>query len=147
MRHQIQKTYATTPDAIERSWWVVDAQGQTLGRLASRIAPILRGKHKPYYAPNLDTGDYVIVINADKIHVTGNRLDQKKYYSYSGFPSGLYTMTLREMMTKFPTRAMKFAVKGMLPKGVLGREMLVKMKVYAGAEHPHEAQQPQVLEL
>lgn len=147
MRQKIQKTYATTPDAIERSWWVVDAQGMTLGRLASKIAPILRGKNKPYFAPNLDTGDYVIILNADKIHVTGNRMDQKKYYRYSGFPGGLYNMTLREMMNKFPTRAVKFAVKGMLPKGPLGRDMLGKLKVYAGSEHPHEAQQPQVLEL
>lgn len=147
MRQKIQKTYATTPDAIERSWWVVDAQGMTLGRLASKIAPILRGKNKPYFAPNLDTGDYVIILNADKIHVTGNRMDQKKYYRYSGFPGGLYNMTLREMMNKFPTRAIKFAVKGMLPKGPLGRDMLGKLKVYAGSEHPHEAQQPQVLEL
>lgn len=147
MRQQIQKTYATTPDAIERKWYVVDAQGMTLGRLASKMAPILRGKNKPYYAPNLDTGDYIIVINADKIHVTGNRLDQKKYYSYSGFAGGLHTMTLREMMDKFPTRAIKFAVKGMLPKGVLGREMLGKLKVYAGTDHPHTAQQPEVLEL
>lgn len=119
----------------------------TLGRLASKIAPILRGKNKPYFAPNLDTGDYVIILNADKIHVTGNRMDQKKYYRYSGFPGGLYNMTLREMMNKFPTRAIKFAVKGMLPKGPLGRDMLGKLKVYAGSEHPHEAQQPQVLEL
>jgi len=147
MRQKIQKTYATTPDAIERSWWVVDAQGMTLGRLASKIAPILRGKNKPYFAPNLDTGDYVIILNADKIHVTGNRMDQKKYYRHSGFPGGLYNMTLREMMNKFPTRAIKFAVKGMLPKGPLGRDMLGKLKVYAGSEHPHEAQQPQVLEL
>jgi large subunit ribosomal protein L13 len=147
MRQKIQKTYATTPDAIERSWWVVDAQGMTLGRLASKIAPILRGKNKPYFAPNLDTGDYVIILNADKIHVTGNRMDQKKYYRHSGFPGGLYNMTLREMMNKFPTRAVKFAVKGMLPKGPLGRDMLGKLKVYAGSEHPHEAQQPQVLEL
>lgn len=147
MRQKIQKTYATTPDAIERSWWVVDAQGMTLGRLASKIAPILRGKNKPYFAPNLDTGDYVIILNADKIHVTGNRMDQKKYYRHSGFPGGLYNMTLREIMNKFPTRAVKFAVKGMLPKGPLGRDMLGKLKVYAGSEHPHEAQQPQVLEL
>jgi large subunit ribosomal protein L13 len=125
----------------------VDAQGMTLGRLASKIAPILRGKNKPYFAPNLDTGDYVIILNADKIHVTGNRMDQKKYYRHSGFPGGLYNMTLREMMNKFPTRAVKFAVKGMLPKGPLGRDMLGKLKVYAGSEHPHEAQQPQVLEL
>jgi large subunit ribosomal protein L13 len=147
MRQKIQKTYATTPDAIERSWWVVDAQGMTLGRLASKIAPILRGKNKPYFAPNLDTGDYVIILNADKIHVTGNRMDQKKYYRHSGFPGGLYNMTLREMMNKFPTRAVKFSVKGMLTKGPLGRDMIGKLKVYAGSEHPHEAQQPQVLEL
>jgi len=147
MRQQIQKTYATTPDAIERRWWVVDAQGMTLGRLASKVAPILRGKHKPYFAPNLDTGDYIIIINADKIRVTGNRLDQKKYYRYSGYPGGLSNLTLREMMSKFPTRAIKIAVKGMLPKGVLGREMLGKLKIYAGADHPHEAQQPEVLEL
>lgn len=147
MRQQIQKTYATTPAVIERRWWVVDAQGMTLGRLASKVAPILRGKHKPYFTPHLDTGDYVIIINADKIHVTGKRLDQKKYYRHSGYPGGLKSMTLRELMDKFPTRALKFAIKGMLPKGPLGRKMLTKLKVYAGAEHPHQAQQPQVLEL
>lgn len=147
MRQQIQKTYATTPAVIERRWWVVDAQGMTLGRLASKVAPILRGKHKPYFTPHLDTGDYVIIINADKIHVTGKRLDQKKYYRHSGYPGGLKSMTLRELMDKFPTRALKFAIKGMLPKGPLGRKMLTKLKVYAGAEHPHQAQQPQILEL
>ena len=147
MRAQIQKTYTTTPDVIERQWFVVDAEGMTLGRLASKIAPILRGKHKPYFAPNLDTGDYVIVINAGKFHVTGNRLDQKKYYSYSGYPGGLSTITLRELTDKFPTRAVKSAVKGMLPKGVLGRQMLGKLKVYAGPDHPHAAQQPEVLEI
>jgi large subunit ribosomal protein L13 len=147
MRQKIQKTIATTPDHIERSWFVVDAEGMTLGRLASKVAPILRGKHKPYYAPNLDVGDHVIIINASKIHVTGNRLDQKKYYSYSGYPGGLSTTTLREVMQKFPTRPIKSAIKGMLPKGVLGRDMIGKLKVYAGADHPHEAQQPSVLEL
>ena len=147
MREHIQKTFTTTPDVIERRWFVVDAQGMTLGRLAAKVAPILRGKHKPYFTPNLDTGDYVIIVNADKIRVTGNRLDQKKYYSYSGYPSGLSSMTLRELMDKFPTRAVKFAIKGMLPKGVLGREMLGKLKVYAGSDHPHSAQQPEVLEL
>ena len=147
MRQQIQKTYATTPAIIERRWWVVDAHGMTLGRLASKVAPILRGKHKPYFTPHLDTGDYVIIINADKIHVTGKRLDQKKYYRHSGYPGGLKSMTLRELMDKFPTRALKFAIKGMLPKGPLGRKMLTKLKVYAGAEHPHQAQQPQILEL
>lgn len=147
MRQRIQKTYATTPAVIERRWWVVDAQGMTLGRLASKVAPILRGKHKPYFTPHLDTGDYVIIINADKIHVTGERLDQKKYYRHSGYPGGLKSMTLRELMDKFPARALKFAIKGMLPKGPLGRKMFTKLKVYAGAEHPHQAQQPQILEL
>lgn len=147
MRQKIQKTYATRPNDIERSWWVVDAQGMTLGRLASKVAPILRGKHKPCFTPHLDTGDYVIIINADKIHVTGKRLDQKQYYRHSGYPGGLKTMTLRELMSRFPTRPLKFAIKGMLPKGPLGRKMLTKLKVYAGAEHPHQAQQPQILEL
>ena len=147
MREKIQKTYTTTPDVIERKWFVVDAEGMTLGRLASKIAPILRGKHKPYFTPNLDTGDHVIIINASKIHVTGNRLDLKKYYSYSGYPGGLSTTTLRDVMKKFPTRPIKTAIKGMLPKGVLGREMIGKLKVYAGSDHPHEAQQPVVLEL
>lgn len=147
MRQKIQKTYATTPADIERRWWVVDAQGMTLGRLASKVAPILRGKHKPYFTPHLDTGDYVIIINADKIHVTGNRLDQKKYYRHSGYPGGLKTMTLRELMVRFPTRALKFAIKGMLPKGPLGRQMMSKLKVYASADHPHAAQQPEVLQL
>ena len=147
MRQKIQKTFTTTPDIIEHKWYVVDAEGMTLGRLASKVAPILRGKHKPYYTPNLDTGDYVVIINANKIHVTGNRLDQKKYYSHSGYPGGLSDVTLREVMKKFPTRPIKSAIKGMLPKGVLGREMIGKLKVYAGADHPHTAQQPEVLEL
>ena len=142
MRQKIQKTFTTTPTVIEHKWYVVDAEGMTLGRLASKVAPILRGKHKPYYTPNLDTGDYIIIINANKIHVTGNRLDQKKYYSYSGYPGGLSFTTLREVMKKFPTRPIKSAVKGMLPRGVLGREMIGKLKVYAGSDHPHEAQQP-----
>lgn len=147
MRQKIQKTYATRLDDIERRWWLVDAQGMTLGRLASKVAPILRGKHKPCFTPHLDTGDYVIIINAAKIHVTGKRLDQKQYYRHSGYPGGLKTMTLRELMSRFPARPLKFAIKGMLPKGPLGRKMLTKLKVYAGAEHPHQAQQPQILEL
>ncbi len=146
MRQQIQKTHVTTPATIDQRWWVVDAQGMTLGRLASKVAPILRGKHKPNFTPHLDGGDYVIIVNADKIHVTGKRMDQKLYYRHSGFPGGLKSMTLRELMDKFPTRALKFAIKGMLPKGPLGRKMLRKLKVYAGGEHPHRAQQPQVLE-
>lgn len=146
MRQIIQKTYATTPAVIERRWWVVDAKGLTLGRVASKVAPILRGTHKPYFTPHLDTGDYVIVVNADKIRVTGKRLDQKLYYRHSGYPGGLKSMTLREMMSKFPNRALKLAIKGMLPKGPLGRQMYKKLKIYAGDEHPHQAQQPEALE-
>ena len=147
MKAQTQKTHFTTPDEITRKWFVVDAQGKTLGRLASKIAQILRGKHKPEYVPNLDVGDYVIVVNAEKIHVTGKRLDQKIYYRHTGYPGGVRSLSLREMLEKHPPRAMKFAIKGMLPKGPLGRQMARKLKVYAGPEHPHEAQQPEVLEL
>lgn len=147
MKVQIQKTHFTTPDEISRKWYVVDAQGKTLGRLASAIAPYLTGKNKPSYVPNLDTGDFVIVVNAGKIHVTGKRLDQKIYYRHTGFPGGLKSMSLRDLLEKFPDRALRIAVKGMLPKGVLGRNMLTKLKVYASAEHPHEAQKPEVLEL
>jgi large subunit ribosomal protein L13 len=141
-----QKTFVTTPDDVEHRWWIVDAQGQTLGRLASKIAPYLTGKNKPIYAPNIDTGDYVIVINSDKIHVTGNRLDQKKYYRHSGYPGGLHTITLREQLKKHPERPIESAVRGMLPSSALGRNMLKKLKVYVGTEHPHAAQKPQVLE-
>ena len=147
MRQIVQKTYATTPDVIERRWWVVDAKGMTLGRVASKVAPLLRGTNKTYFTPHLDTGDYVIIVNADKIHVTGKRMDQKIYYRHSGFPGGLKSMTLREMMVKFPTRALRLSIKGMLPKGPLGRRIFKKLKIYAGAEHPHQAQQPQILEL
>lgn len=147
MRQIVQKTYATTPDVIQRRWWVVDAKGMTLGRVASKVAQLLRGTHKPYFTPHLDTGDYVIIVNADKIHVTGKRMDQKIYYRHSGYPGGLKSMTLREMMDKFPTRALRLSIKGMLPKGPLGRRMFKKLKIYAGAEHPHQAQQPQILEL
>ena len=146
MKQKIQTTYATTPSVIEKRWWVIDAQGMTLGRLASKVAPILRGTHKPYFTPHLDTGDHVIIVNAKKIHVTGKRLDQKKYYRHSGYPGGLKTMTLRELMSRYPTRALKLAIKGMLPKGPLGRQMMTNVKIYAGAQHPHQAQQPQVLE-
>ena len=111
------------------------------------MAPILRGTHKPYFTPHLDTGDYVIIVNADKIRVTGKRLDQKLYYRHSGYPGGLKSMTLREMMAKFPNRALKLAIKGMLPKGPLGRQMYKKLKVYASDQHPHQAQQPQTLML
>ena len=147
MRQIVQKTYATTPDVIQRRWWVVDAKGMTLGRVASKVAPLLRGTQKPYFTPHLDTGDYVIIVNADKIRVTGKRMDQKIYYRHSGYPGGLKQMTLREMMDKDPTRALRLSIKGMLPKGPLGRRIFKKLKIYAGAEHPHEAQQPQTLEL
>ena len=125
----------------------MDAKGQNLGRLASRLAPILRGKHKPVFAPNQDVGDYVIVINCEQITVTGNKLDDKKYYRYSGYPGGLSEITLRDQLKRFPDRVITEAVKGMLPDGALGRNMLKKLKVYAGAEHPHGAQKPKVLEV
>ncbi len=147
MKVQIQKTHFTTPDQIERKWYVVDAKDQTLGRLATRIAAILRGKHKPEFVPNLDVGDYVIVLNSDKIHVTGRRLDQKRYWRHTGFPGGIRSLTLRELLQRHPERAIEYAVKGMLPKGVLGRQMLGKLRVYTGDTHPHEAQQPEVLEI
>ena len=147
MKQIVQRTYATTPAIIERRWWVVDAKGMTLGRVASKVAPILRGTHKSYFTPHLDTGDYVIIVNADKIRVTGKRLDQKLYYRHSGYPGGLKSMTLREMMSRFPNRALKLAIKGMLPKGPLGRRIFKKVKIYAGAEHPHQAQQPENLAL
>lgn len=141
------KTYWTKEEDVVRQWFVVDADGQTLGRLASQIAAILRGKHKPTYNPSVDTGDYVIVVNAEKIHTTGRRLDQKKYYKHSGYVGGLTERTLREELQRYPERVMYRAVKGMLPKNVLGRKMLRKLKVYAGSEHPHEAQQPEPLEI
>lgn len=141
------KTFAPTPNDIERTWYVVDAEGQTLGRLASKIAQVLRGKHKPIFAPNVDCGDYVVVINAGKIHVTGNRLDQKVYYRHSEYPGGLTETVLRDQLQRHPTRPIESAVKGMLPKNKLGRAMIKKMKIYAGADHPHQAQSPQLLEL
>lgn len=147
MKLKAQETAITQPDDIERKWHVVDAEGQTLGRLASRIAPYLSGKNKPLYSPNLDCGDHVIVINCEKIHTTGNRLDKKRYWRHSGYPGGIKSLTLRQMMDKHPTRALKFAVKGMLPKGPLGRQMLGKLKLYVGENHPHEAQKPEVLEI
>ena len=141
------KTFVTKPGDIERRWWVVDAEGQTLGRLASKIAPYLSGKNKPYYAPNLDTGDYVIVINADKIRVTGRKLTDKRYFRHSGYTGGLSSLTLEQLLRKNPDRVIKFAVQGMLPKSALGRKMIKKLKVYAGDAHPHAAQQPEAIEL
>ena len=141
------KTFMASPSTIERKWYVVDATGYTLGRLASEVAKVLRGKNKPIYTPSMDTGDYVIVINAEKISVTGKKLDQKVYYNHSGWVGGLKETTLREMLNKHPERVIEHAVKGMLPKGPLGREMMTKLHVYAGAEHPHAAQKPEVLEI
>ena len=133
------------PDKVERKWYVVDADGQTLGRLASEIAKVLRGKHKPIYTPHIDTGDYVIVVNAAKVNVTGKKLDQKIYYRHSDYVGGMKETTLREMMDKKPERVIELAVKGMLPKGPLGRAMIKKLHVYAGPEHNHAAQKPEVL--
>ena len=139
------KTYMANPDKIERKWYVVDAEGQTLGRLAAEVAKVLRGKNKPEFTPHIDTGDNVIVINAEKIKVTGKKLDQKVYYQHSDYVGGMKETTLREMMAKKPEQVIELAVKGMLPKGPLGRTMLKKLHVYAGAEHAHQAQKPEVL--
>ena len=143
----MKRTYVTKPEDIERDWYVVDASGQTLGRLASEVAQIIRGKHKPTFSPAVDVGDYVIVVNAEKVHVTGQKLDQKMYYRHSGYPGGLKELTLGRMLEEHPTRVIEFAVKGMLPKNKLGRKMVKKLKVYAGPDHPHQAQQPEALEL
>ena len=138
-------TYMANPEKVEKKWCVVDASGQTLGRLAAGVASVLRGKNKPEFTPNVDTGDYVIVINAEKIKVTGKKLDQKVYYRHSDHIGSLKETTLREMLEKHPERVIEKAVKGMLPKGPLGREMYTKLHVYAGPDHPHAAQKPEVL--
>ena len=140
-------SFMASTAAVERKWYVVDATGYTLGRLSSEIAKILRGKNKPIYTPHIDTGDYVIVVNAGKIKVTGKKLDQKIYYHHSDYVGGMKETTLREMLAKKPEQVVELAVKGMLPKGPLGREMYTKLHVYAGAEHPHAAQKPEVYEL
>ena len=142
---QPMKTYMANPDKIERKWYVVDAEGQTLGRLAAEVAKVLRGKNKPEFTPHIDTGDNVIVINAEKIKVTGKKLDQKVYYHHSDYVGGMKETTLREMMAKKPEQVIELAVKGMLPKGPLGREMYKKLFVYAGPDHKHAAQKPEVL--
>ena len=139
------KTYMANPDKIERKWYVVDATDKTLGRLTSEIAKVLRGKNKPVYTPHIDTGDYVIVVNAEKIAVTGKKLDQNIYYNHSDYVGGMKETTLREMMDKKPEKVIELAVKGMLPKGPLGRSMIKKLHVYAGPEHDHQAQKPEVL--
>ena len=141
------KTYNAKPGEIAREWYVVDAEGQTLGRLATRIADTLRGKGKPQYTPHVDTGDFVVVVNAEKIAVTGNKLDQKMYYRHSGYPGGLRSRTLREQLDRRPEEVLRVAVRGMLPKNRLARQQLGKLKIYAGPEHPHEAQSPQPLQV
>jgi len=141
------KTISAKPESVKRDWYVIDADGKTLGRMASEIAIRLRGKHKPEYTPHVDTGDYIVVINAEKVRVTGNKAKKKIYHSHTGFPGGLKSMSFEKLIEKAPERTIQSAVKGMLPKGPLGRAMFKKLKVYAGQEHPHVSQQPQELTL
>lgn len=141
------KTFMANPDAVERKWFVVDVAGKNLGRVSSEIAKILRGKNKPIYTPHEDTGDYVIVVNAEKITVTGRKLDQKIYYNHSDYVGGMKETDLKTMLAKKPERVIELAVKGMMPKGPLGRKMIKKLFVYAGPDHPHQAQKPEAIEL
>jgi large subunit ribosomal protein L13 len=140
-------TISAKEQEVQKDWYVVDAQGQTLGRIATRVATILRGKHKALFTPHIDCGDYVVVVNAEKIHVTGQKMTQKKYYRHSGYPGGLRETSLRDQLQKFPGRVIESAVRGMLPKNRLGRRMFKKLKVYAGPDHPHTAQQPKTLDV
>ena len=141
------KTFVAKPAEVKRDWYVIDAEGKTLGRMATEIARRLRGKHKPEFTPHVDTGDYIVVVNAEKIHVTGNKRKDKIYYRHTGYPGGLKQANIEIMITNFPERVIELAVKGMLPKGPLGRAMYTKLKVYAGAAHPHAAPQPQELKI
>jgi len=141
------KTFSAKPQTVQRDWYVVDASGKTLGRMAAEIAHRLRGKHKPEFTPHVDTGDYIVVINAEQIEVTGKKARQKTYYRHSGYVGGIKSTNFSDMLSTKPERVVEIAVKGMLPKGPLGRAMLKKLKVYAGAEHPHTAQQPQALNI
>ena len=141
------KTFVAKPETVKRDWFVVDATDKTLGRLASEIALRLRGKHKPEYTPHVDTGDYIVIVNAEKVRVTGNKEQGKMYWRHSGYPGGIRSTSVESMRAEHPERMLEIAVKGMLPKNPLGRAMFRKLKVYAGSEHPHAAQQPQVLEL
>ena len=141
------KTYSAKPGEVQRDWYVVDAEGKTLGRLATRIADTLRGKTKPQYTPHVDTGDFVVVVNAERIAVTGKKLDQKRYYRHSGYPGGIRSRTLREQLDRRPEEVLRKAVKGMLPRNRLARAQINKLKIYAGPEHPHEAQAPKPLTL
>jgi len=147
MGNRPMKTFSAKPDAVQRGWYVVDATGKVLGRLASEIARRLRGKHKPEFTPHVDTGDYVVVVNADKLRVTGRKAQNKIYHRHSGYPGGVFSESFAKLHARQPERVLKFAVKGMLPKGPLGYAMLKKMKVYTGASHPHSAQQPIQLEV
>ena len=141
------KTFSAKPETVKRDWYVVDASGLTLGRLATEVASRLRGKHKPEYTPHVDTGDYIVIINAEKVHVTGNKVQDKIYYSHSGFPGGIKSINFEKLIQRAPERVIESTVKGMLPKNPLGRAMYRKMKVYKGASHPHAAQQPQELKI
>ncbi len=143
----MRTTFLAKANEVDRKWYVIDAEGKTLGRLSSEVASILRGKHKPTFTPNVDTGDHVILINVEKIHLTGKKLTDKIYYKHSMHPGGLKTRTALEMRTNYPVRMLELAIKGMLPKNSLGRQIFKKLHVYAGSEHPHEAQQPEVYEL
>jgi len=145
LEEKTMNTFMASPKTIERKWYVVDAEGLTLGRLASEVAKVLRGKNKPTFTPHIDTGDYVIIVNAEKIVVSGKKLDQKLYYSHSDYIGGFKSTTLKEMLAKKPDQVLRLAVKGMLPKGPLGNQMLSKLHVYAGPEHPHAAQKPETL--
>ncbi|TKB55947.1 MULTISPECIES: 50S ribosomal protein L13 [Ferrimonas] len=141
------KTFTAKPESVQRDWFVIDADGKTLGRLATEVARRLRGKHKPEYTPHVDTGDYIVIINAEKVTVTGNKAQNKMYYSHSGYPGGIKEINFADLQARKPEMIIEKAVKGMLPKGPLGRAMFRKLKVYAGAEHAHAAQQPQVLDI
>ena len=141
------KTFSAKPETVKRDWYVVDASGLTLGRLATEVSTRLRGKHKPEYTPHVDTGDYIVIVNAEKVHVTGNKAQDKIYYSHSGFPGGIKSINFEKLIARAPERVIESAVKGMLPKNPLGRAMYRKMKVYKGAAHPHAAQQPQELKI
>ncbi len=141
------KTISAKPESVQRDWYVIDAEGKTLGRMATEIATRLRGKHKPEYTPHVDTGDYIVVVNAEKVHVTGNKAKAKMYHRHTGYIGGIKSISFEKLIQKAPERTIEIAVKGMLPKGPLGRAMFKKLKVYAGIEHPHAAQQPQELTL
>ncbi|MGK2913350.1 MAG: 50S ribosomal protein L13 [Porticoccaceae bacterium] len=141
------KTFSAKAETVERDWYLVDADGKTLGRLASELATRLRGKHKPEFTPHVDTGDYIVVVNAEKVRVTGNKAKGKIYHSHTGFPGGIKSISFEKLIAKAPERAIEYAVRGMLPKGILGTAMFRKLKVYAGEAHPHAAQQPQTLQL